>query len=282
MALSAPVKALNVQRGPINSLTQTSFQAWNADWGPLPGQAVFDRSTQKIAAVSRDPNHLDLFVIGNDSHVWTTAWSSASGWNADWGPLPGQAVFDLNTQNIATVSRDPGNLDLFVIGNDGGARTTNGHVWTTAWSSATGWNADWGPLPGQAVFDRNTQKIAAVSRAPGNLDLFVIGNDSHVWTTFWAPHVANPAIGLSLVENSGGRFVEVSGTGFTPNQSVKLGYDITSGGGPTTHQTGEDNFASDQTGGFIHFIRVNLGENISGAHVQATDVASGMTTTASI
>ncbi|MGO9719788.1 MAG: hypothetical protein ACLPIG_20150 [Methylocella sp.] len=268
--------------GHVWTTAWSSATGWNADWGPLPGQAVFDRSTQKIAAVSRDPNHLDLFVIGNDSHVWTTAWSSATGWNVDWGPLPGQAVFDLNTQNIAAVSRDPGNLDLFVIGNDGGAGTTNGHVWTTAWSSATGWNADWGPLPGQAVFDRNTQKIAAVSRAPGNLDLFVIGNDSHVWTTFWGPHVANPAIGLSLVENSGGRFVEVAGTGFTPNQNVKLGYDITSGSGPTTHQTGEDNLASDQTGGFIDFIRVNLGDNISGAQVQATDVASGMTATASI
>jgi len=42
MALSAPVKALNVQRSPIDSFTQMSFQAWNADWFPLPGQAVFD------------------------------------------------------------------------------------------------------------------------------------------------------------------------------------------------------------------------------------------------
>ena len=67
MALSAPVKALNVQRSPINSFTQMSFQAWNADWFPLPGQAVFDRNTQKIAAVSRDPGNLDLFVIGNDA-----------------------------------------------------------------------------------------------------------------------------------------------------------------------------------------------------------------------
>jgi len=165
-----------------------SFPTWNTDWFPLPGQAVFDRNTQKIAAVSRAPGNLDLFVIGNDSHVWTTAWSSATNnWNTDWRPLPGRAVFDLNTQHVAAVSRAPDHLDLLVIGNDGGVGTTNGHVWTTAWSSATNnWNTDWRPLPGQAVFDRNTQKIAAISRAPGNLDLFVIGNDSHVWTTAWS------------------------------------------------------------------------------------------------
>jgi hypothetical protein len=48
-------------------------------------------------------------------------------------------------------------------------------------------NRDWFPLPGQAVFDRDKQQIAAVSRAPSNLDLFVIGFDNHVWTTFWGP-----------------------------------------------------------------------------------------------
>ena len=76
-----------------------SFPTWNTDWFPLPRQAVFDRNTQKIAAVSQAPGNLDLFVIGNDSHVWTTAWSSATNnWNTDWRPLPGRAVFDLNTQ----------------------------------------------------------------------------------------------------------------------------------------------------------------------------------------
>ena len=151
---------------------------WNGDWFPLPGQAVFDRDKQQIAAVSRAPGNLDLFVIGFDNHVWSTFWSAAGGWNGDWFPLPGQAVFDRDKQQIAAVSRAPGNLDLFVIGFDN-------HVWSTFWSAASGWNGDWFPLPGQAVFDRDKQQIAAVSRTPGNLDLFVIGFDNHVWTTFW-------------------------------------------------------------------------------------------------
>jgi hypothetical protein len=99
-------------------------------------------------------------------------------WNPDWFPLPGQAVFDRERQQIAAVSRAPGNLDLFVIGFDN-------HVWSTFWNDRGGWNGDWFPLPGQAVFDRERQQIAAVSRAPGNLDLFVIGFDNHVWSTFW-------------------------------------------------------------------------------------------------
>jgi hypothetical protein len=39
------------------------------------------------------------------------------------------------------------------------------------------------------VFDKDKQQLAAVSRASGNLDLFVIGFDNHVWTTFWNDHV---------------------------------------------------------------------------------------------
>ena len=156
-----------------------TFQLWNPDWFPLPGQAVFDRDRQRIAAVSRAPGNLDLFVIGFDNKVWTTFWPNAQGhWNGDWFPLPGQAVFDRDRQQIAAVSRAPGNLDLFVIGFDN-------HVWTTFWSDATGWNADWFPLPGQAVFDHEKQQIAAVSRAQGNLDTFVIGFDNKAWTTFW-------------------------------------------------------------------------------------------------
>ncbi len=151
---------------------------WNGDWFPLPGQAVFDRDKQKVAVVSRAAGHLDLFVIGFDNHVWSTFWTAAGGWNRDWFPLPGQAVFDRDKQHVAAVSRADGNLDLFVIGFDN-------HVWSTFWTAAGGWNHDWFPLPGQAVFDRDKQHVAAVSRADGNLDLFVIGFDNHVWSTFW-------------------------------------------------------------------------------------------------
>jgi hypothetical protein len=44
-------------------------------------------------------------------------------------------------------------------------------------------------LPGQSVFDHEKQQIAAVSRAPGALDLFVIDFDSHVWSEFWNDQV---------------------------------------------------------------------------------------------
>ena len=159
----------------------------DAGFFPLPGKAVFDHTKQRIAAVSRAPGNLDLFVNGFDNRVWTTFWNQ-SGWNSDWFQLPGTAAFDYTTQQIAAVSRAPGNLDLFVI-------DSNNHVWTTYWNEQAGWDKDpngqvnpnghFFQLPGAAIFDHTKQKIAAVSRAPGNLDLFVIGLNNRVWTTFW-------------------------------------------------------------------------------------------------
>ncbi|MFF9819303.1 hypothetical protein ACF1GV_39155, partial [Streptomyces sp. NPDC014006] len=122
--------------------------------------------------------------------VWTTYWNDHDGWgdpqNGHFFPLPGGAVFDRATQQLAAVSRASGNLDVFVIGFDN-------RVWTTYWNDHDGWgdpqNGHFFPLPGGAVFDRATQQLAAVSRATGNLDLFVIGFDNHVWSEFWNDRV---------------------------------------------------------------------------------------------
>jgi len=51
----------------------------------------------------------------------------------------------------------------------------------------SGWSYEWFPTPGQAVFDHSAQRVAAVSRAPGKLDLFIVGLDNHVWTTYEFP-----------------------------------------------------------------------------------------------
>ena len=146
-----------------------TFQIWNPDWFPLRGQAVFDVQHQHVAAVSRNPTQLDLFVIGNDGHPYSTFWNPSgnpAGWR-DWFSLPGQAVFDKNTQQIAAVSRGPNNLDLFVIGNDGG------HVWTTFWGPHA-------PISLDASIDQNKTVV------PLQLGLQIGATDGIVIETKWS------------------------------------------------------------------------------------------------
>ena len=72
------------------------MSGWSYEWFRTPGQAAFDHDSQRVATVSRAPGNLDLFIVGNDNHVWTTYWNDQGGWSADWFPVPGQAVFDRN------------------------------------------------------------------------------------------------------------------------------------------------------------------------------------------
>ena len=105
-------------------------------WFQLHPETVFDRATQQVAAVSRAAGNLDLFVIGFDNAVWSTFWNSDVGWNPHgWFQLHPETVFDHTTQQIAAVSRAPGNLDLFVIGFDE-------IVWSTFWNDRLGWNPE--------------------------------------------------------------------------------------------------------------------------------------------
>ena len=159
----------------------TAAGGWNpGGWFKIHPETVFDHTTQQIAAFSRTPNNIDLFVVGFDNAVWSTFWTAAGGWNpGGWFKIHPEIVFDHRTQQIAAFSRTPNNIDLFVVGFDNA-------VWSTFWTAAGGWNpGGWFKIHPETVFDHTTQKITAFSRTPNNIDLFVIGFDNAVWSTFW-------------------------------------------------------------------------------------------------
>jgi|GEM_PF-3290395 len=157
----------------------------NDDWMSIGG---FFPPGASIAAISRHPDHLDVFVVGNDGRVYTSwlhegqAWSGA---NDDWLSLGG--IFPANAA-VSAVARTPDNLDLFITGNDG-------RVWTRWWDSRGGWvdTADnWAPLGG---FFPSGNKLSAVARSGDHLDLFVVGNDGRVYTSWW--HEGQPWSGAN-------------------------------------------------------------------------------------
>lgn len=134
-----------------------------------------------------------------------------------------------------------------------------------------GWERSKVGYPITAEYDRSDQ--------PGREQQFQRGRI--IWSPTSGASFAQPSISLRAVADQG-RFIVVDGSWFTPNQPVRIGYDIFAGGGPTTHQTGEDTLTSDGAGRFHHPIRVNLGGDISGAQARAIDVASGATADGSI
>ncbi|WP_057176780.1 hypothetical protein [Paraburkholderia caribensis] len=167
-----------------DGLVYTSWLAPGADWSGLGNKwraigGVFPVGAP-IAAVARRPDNLDLFVVGNDGLVYTSWLAPGADWSGlgnKWRAIGG--VFPVGGP-IAAVARRPDNLDLFVVGNDGLVYTS----WLAPGADWSGLGNKWRPIGG--VFPAGAP-IAAVARKPDNLDLFVVGNDGVVYTSWLAP-----------------------------------------------------------------------------------------------
>ncbi|WP_146251023.1 hypothetical protein [Nocardia tenerifensis] len=163
-----------------------------SDWQDLGG--VFPAGAP-VTALARAQDHLDLFVIGNDGHIYTCAWTAGSAWTGlgdRWRDLGGNGR---PHGKVAATTRFSGNIDLFVVGDDGRVYTSwwyEGSEWSGlprpgSWggsgaggggSSGNRWTSLGGFFPPGAT-------ITAIARDRHHLDLFVVGNDGQVYTSWW-------------------------------------------------------------------------------------------------
>jgi hypothetical protein len=138
------------------------------------------------------------------------------------GILPGNAA-------MTAVARSPLNLDVFALGYDG-------NVYTSYWNSGSGtnsqglatWAKPFATTTGTCIANPNTAcagsgapggPIASVSKWDGQIDVFYIGKDGGVWTSWWnysspwttmeiygpssvfqnGPGIASPGAGITAV-----------------------------------------------------------------------------------
>ena len=151
-------------------------QSWRP-WFQIHPETVF-RYDQEIFPVSREPEHIDLFTIGHDGAVWSSWWhNDAQSWRP-WFQIHPETRF-ATTARVTAVSRRSDHLDLFVTGLDGA-------VWSSWWhDDAQGWRP-WFQIHPETVFDQN-YPVAAVARQSEHLDLFKVGFNGAVWSTWWSP-----------------------------------------------------------------------------------------------
>ena len=159
--------------------------AWHA-WFPIGAPANTAPPGAHVAAVSRLPNKVDLFVVDNNGGVYSNWWSSdvdSGQWHA-WFRIGGVTDFFPAGAPVGAVARGSSHLDLFVAGYDG--------VYTNWWDANVDgavWHA-WTRIGPATAFIPPGAPIAAVSRRPDQLDIFAVDVTGQLRSAWW--NVASP------------------------------------------------------------------------------------------
>ncbi len=147
-------------------------------WATMPGgitPAGQSVPGGAVAAAAQNANQLDVFTIGRDGaiHVaWVVgggAWANGRGGITPAGVAP-------PTASVAAALQGANQLDAFVVANDGAV-----HV---AWEQNNGaWTFGGGGITPQHIAPPGAC-LATAQQNSGQLDVFFVGNDGAVYTTF--------------------------------------------------------------------------------------------------
>jgi hypothetical protein len=67
----------SVGTGTEGHVTYSIPSTWQP-WFQIHPETAFDHTTQRVTALARPPDHVDLFVIGFDNAIWSTGWGLQS------------------------------------------------------------------------------------------------------------------------------------------------------------------------------------------------------------
>lgn len=124
-----------------------------------------------VSVASRGAGNLDVYALGSDGRVWSTAWDEARGTWVPWF-APDQRGYGVGMIAApAAVARKATQIDVAMPGADG-------HTWLTWWDSRS-WHTSY-PVGAPPVGGVSAPAIA--SPAPDSLLLAVRGTDGTVWS----------------------------------------------------------------------------------------------------
>ncbi|MHB9833279.1 Tc toxin subunit A-related protein [Paraburkholderia terrae] len=193
-----PVTAVSRKINQIDIFTTDSTRGvWTAWWNPpnqgpwpwrqLGAAGLVSTQAVTVAAVTPGPSRLEIFAINNSGYVVTNWWDEDPGrgqWTAGWpGPSPTHTAITAGanyTEVTAVVC--VGRIHLFTVDN-------NGAVWTTFRDQQ--W-LPWVQISAPDTVNTGQATVTAIARSPSHIDLFAVGKDGAVSTTYWD---ADPYLG---------------------------------------------------------------------------------------
>ena len=165
-----------------SSWWQNDGQGWRP-WFPVNPGTNFPNYAQ-LTAVSRNSDHVDLFVTDNNGVVWSCWWhDDEKGWR-NWFQINPKKKL-AKVAKVTALSRADNHVDLF-------ATDAEGRVWSCWWhQNGKGWR-DWFAIHPEIKF-AGEAGVTAVSRGDAQVDLFVVGFDRVVWSSNWPLEISQPS-----------------------------------------------------------------------------------------
>ena len=171
----------NDQRVYQNTWTSDQGGLWGG-WLAL-GNLKLHWLCNAVAAVSRTPNNLDLFVADNAGLIQTNSWNATTGQWQGWAPVNQLSVANItNTHGfglaVSAVSRTQSSIDIFVVDR-------NGYVLTLQWKDGAPWPQAWQCISPEHTATTKNSVVTAIVRNSTHLDVFAIDDQGTVRTTWW-------------------------------------------------------------------------------------------------
>ena len=108
--------------GGIYTSGQTNGGAWEG-WHPIgnPDAGENVPTNSVVWAVSHIPNRIDIFVVGHNGGIYTSGQIDGGAWEG-WHPIgnPDAGENVPSGSVVSAISRKPEQLDIFVVGHNGG------------------------------------------------------------------------------------------------------------------------------------------------------------------
>ncbi len=161
----------------MNSTWSEANPRWEAWVVAPPGSAQPGKLAGGLAAIARNPDHLDVFWIRPEGGVSTSWWHAGTphwNWAAPRSIAPAR---DALPGALTVAARNPDQLDVFWIGPDRAIRTA-------AWNPWRDWLPPWS-ITGPGVAHYPGGALSVVSRTRDQLDLFWVRPDGGVTTAWW-------------------------------------------------------------------------------------------------
>jgi hypothetical protein len=142
------------------------------DWKSIGQPSAGIQQRAPVTAISRKNFQIDLFVVGNDEHVYTNGRSNDNwmGWHDIGGTFPPGSPVSVQSLNQER-------LDAFVVG-------FNGEIYWSHWPDDRWWSGvgnNWTPIGQPKAGVQQRAPLTVISRKVGQIDLFVCALDGAIY-----------------------------------------------------------------------------------------------------